>query len=36
MIKFGDKDVEKLLEHNPYLAFDIDEFRMTALHWTAR
>ena len=36
MIKNGDKDAERLLEANPYLAFDIDDFKMTALHWTAR
>lgn len=36
MIKSGDKEAEILLEANPYLAFDVDEFKMTALHWAAR
>ena len=31
-----DKEAEGLLEANPYLAFDVDEFKMTELHWTAR
>ena len=24
------------MEENPYLAFDIDDLKMTPLHWTAR
>lgn len=24
------------MQANPELAFDVDEFKMTALHWTAR
>lgn len=36
LVKAGEKDAERLLEANPYLAFDVDEFKMTALHWTAR
>jgi hypothetical protein len=36
LIKKGNEEAEKLLEINPYLAFDIDELKMTPLHWTAR
>lgn len=36
MVKAGDKEAERLLEANPYLAFDVDEFKMTPLHWAAR
>lgn len=36
MIKKGDKDYLRLLEENPYLAFDIDDLKMTPLHWAAR
>ena len=36
MVKAGDKEVERLLEANPYLAFDVDDFKMTGLHWAAR
>jgi ankyrin repeat protein len=36
MVKTGDKDAERLLEANPYLTFDIDELKMTPLHWAAR
>ena len=36
MIKAGEQDAERLLDANPYLAFDVDDFKMTALHWTAR
>lgn len=36
MIKKADKDALRLLEENPYLAFDIDDLKMTPLHWAAR
>lgn len=36
LIKKGDKDYLRLLEENPYLAFDIDDLKMTPLHWAAR
>ena len=36
LVKAGEQDAERLLEANPYLAFDVDDFKMTALHWAAR
>ena len=36
LVKTGDKDAFRLLQENPYLAFDIDDLKMTALHWAAK
>ena len=30
------ENIQRLLENNPQLAFDIDEQHMTGLHWAAR
>ena len=36
LAKTGNKDIERLLESNMQLAFDVDEQQMTGLHWAAR
>ena len=35
-VKENDETVDQMLQLNPYLAYDVDDQRMTGLHWAAR